>query len=370
MKCKKLMIVTNIPNQYRVPLFNTLQNQLDSIGIKLLVVFGAQSLHSRKSVVNLDDVEFNYQLLSRSSSSRKFIIYKGLSRLILKEKPDAIIVGGFSMPSIKVALLRQFKLFQFIVWTGSFETQRNIVPNFKKIIRKWLFNKAEYWLAYSHSTKKYLTKNGVKENRLVVVGNTVDTQFFSEKTDFLRKNEIQTNKKTLTYIGYLNQRKGVDKIIKLAKELSKLRNDFCLQIIGDGPERENLEQYTRKLNLQNYVRFEGFKQKEELPIYLAKSNAFLFQTTFDIWGLVLNEAMAAKVLCFASIYAGATKDLIKDGVNGYVVDFENAEETAIKINEALQNEIRTNKLAAEGAITIQSSFSLEKCANRMISILK
>ena len=370
MDTKKLMIVTNIPNQYRIPLFNALQKQLTEIGVDLLVVFGAQSLHSRRSIVNLDHLGFRYHLLSSSNSAGKLIFYTGLSRLILKEKPDALIVGGFSIPAIKATFLKLVIPFQFIIWTGSFESNRNSIPTIKKVLRKWLFKKADHWLAYSNSTKKYLLNYGVSEQKVKVIGNTVDTHFFSEETSKERDKVIQTDRKVLTYIGYLTPRKDVAKILETAKALLEMRSDFFLQIIGDGPEKSRLEQLVKTYGLSDNVSFEGFKQKEELPFYLAKTDAFLFQTSFDIWGLVLNEAMAASVLCFSSKFAGATQDLIKDGVNGYVVNFENANETARKIHAALEDEEMQNSMAQKGAETIKEEYTLENCAKKMISILQ
>lgn len=51
-----------------------------------------------------------------------------------------------------------------------------------------------------------------------------------------------------------------------------------------------------------------------------QSHCFLFQTDFDIWDLVLVEAMSAGLPCISSIHAGATHDLIKDGVTGFAMN--------------------------------------------------
>ncbi len=94
-----------------------------------------------------------------------------------------------------------------------------------------------------------------------------------------------------------------------------------LDIVGDGEDRIGLELFVRENGLSEFVKFYGYKQTKDLPSFLAKADCFLFQTDFDIWGLVLVEAMAAGVPCISSICAGATDDLIQDGQSGFAVDY-------------------------------------------------
>ena len=126
MENSKVILVTNIPNQYRVPLFNELNNQLIIQGKELLVVFAAKSYQARKSIVDLSECNFNYHILEPSIFSsieqkRGLFFYFGLIRLLLKEKPKTLIVGGFSISSLKVALLQLFTAFNFVIWSGTFE---------------------------------------------------------------------------------------------------------------------------------------------------------------------------------------------------------------------------------------------------------
>ncbi len=70
----------------------------------------------------------------------------------------------------------------------------------------------------------------------------------------------------------------------------------------------------------------------------------MFQTDFDVWGLVVNEAMAAGVSVLASTNAGATHDLIIDGVTGFAVDYNNQAAVLEKINLILDNSELTGRM--------------------------
>lgn len=370
MKPSKVILVTNIPNQYRLPLFNELNNQLSSKGKELLVIFGAKDYGARKSVVDLSECNFRYQILKPSifehfENSRGLFFYKGLMRLLIKEKPDKVVVGGFSIPSIKVVFLNFFYKFDVIIWSGAFQTESAI----KLLIRKVLIAKATQMIAYSSKAKQYFIKLGADQNKVVNAGNTVDVAFFNSINRSVDNENRKNNIYHLTYVGYLSPRKNVSLLLYALKELLLRRTDFVLDIIGDGESKANLVELAEKLNITKYVHFHGFKQKSELPIHLSESAIFLFQTNFDIWGLVLNEAMAAGIPCLASIHAGATVDLIQEGETGFKIDFSDPQNVAKKVDWMLNHPKEIQKVGENASEFIRLNYSLANCAEKMILAL-
>jgi glycosyltransferase involved in cell wall biosynthesis len=132
--------------------------------------------------------------------------------------------------------------------------------------------------------------------------------------------------------------------------------------VGDGADRVRLEEYVTENRLVDFVKFHGFKQKADIALFLAQSDCFLFQTDFDIWGLVLVEAMSAGLPCIASIHAGATHDLIKDGVTGFAMDFSKTEEVVDKINWILENPELSKEIGQNASCFIDENVNIEKAA--------
>ncbi len=106
---KKVLLIKNIPNPYRILLFNELNNQLKEQGIKLKVVFGALGYARRKWKVDMTECIFDYETLSSKkialgNSEKTMFTYSGLFHIINKEKTDVIIVTGFSVATTKLWL--------------------------------------------------------------------------------------------------------------------------------------------------------------------------------------------------------------------------------------------------------------------------
>jgi len=363
---KKIFLVTNIPTPYRIPLFNELHRQLEQLGIKLKIIFGARGYSRRKWKIDLSQRLFDYQILSSGKiiffdNEKTIFTYRGLLRAINRENPAVIITSGFSIATTILWLRSFFKKTNYIIWSGAIERKDKPDSLVRKIQRRLLVKKAAGFIAYGTMAKHHLISLGAPPEKIYIAINTVDTEFFLNKIAE-NKYRDQNRKKTLLYIGHFVKRKRVDLLLYMAKLLLKTRNDFVLRLVGDGPEKEKLKHLADELNISEYVSFEGFKQKKEIIEYLRVADCFLFPTSFDIWGLVLVEAMAAGVPCIASIYAGATHDLIRDGINGIAANFTQREKIVEKIDWLLDNPERAKIIGKNASNFIGEKVNLKRSA--------
>lgn len=374
--CKKrIMLVTNIPNPYRIPLFNQLNSKLQGMDLELKVVFGAKGYERRKWDIDLEDCQFDFEILKSrklklGAAERIMFSYKGLLRAINRYEPEIIIIIGYSLGTFKLFLRSFFKKTKYIIWSGSVSKEGRNDTFLRICYRKLLIARAVGFVAYGQKAKDYLISLGAPEDRIQIAINTVDTEFFRVETEKLRSRSVGNNSpRHLTYIGYLEPRKNVMRILEVVKLLNRQRNDFVLAIIGDGSDKKRLTDFADQNGLNNVVSFHGFKQKDELPEFLAKSSCFLFQTDFDIWGLVLNEAMAAGIPCISSINAGATNDLIIEGKTGFALDFAHRQDVLEKINLILDDPQLAETLGTNAQKHIEEHASIEKSASGFVKAI-
>ncbi|MGC9198081.1 MAG: glycosyltransferase family 4 protein [Acidobacteriaceae bacterium] len=159
----------------------------------------------------------------------------------------------------------------------------------------------------------------------------VDNRYFAsrahaslERQEELRSElKLSRGKPVILFASKLQERKHADHLLQAYARFRAERPSHpageqpCLVIVGDGAERARLEEMARQLQLED-VRFAGFRNQSELPAFFALASVFVLPSRHEPWGLIVNEAMAAGCPAIVSTDVGCHRDLIRDGVDGWV----------------------------------------------------
>ena len=272
MSIKKVVIVTNVPNPYRIPLFNEIHAQLLKKNITLKVIFGSENYSRRKSRLNLAECSFTYEFLDSGkydfgNTEKTYFTYKGLLNVLKKENPDCIVISGFSIGTTKLWWRSLFRKTHYIIWSGAVYAAGRNDSFLRRVQRRFIARGAKGFIAYGSKAKKYIESLGVSSEKILIGINTVDTGFFASETKALRQVLSPDPVAHLTYVGYLSTRKNVSRLLEIIQELSQERKDFVLDIIGDGDDKPNLEKFVQMNGMSEFVRFHGFRQKSESVSY-------------------------------------------------------------------------------------------------------
>ncbi len=174
-------------------------------------------------------------------------------------------------------------------------------------------------------------------------------------------------KKVVLFTGRLTPQKGVDYLIKAAKQI-----DGEVLILGDGPERENLQKLIDTLKITN-CRILGYMSPRShisYKAFYARADVYVAPSTWkEPLGLVVLEAMAAKTPVI-STRAGGVMSLIKDGYNGYLVHVRNSAEIADRVNTLLSNESLRNKMAERSYAMVVKRYTWGRIAEQFTTIYK
>jgi glycosyltransferase involved in cell wall biosynthesis len=367
MMSKKILLITNIPSPYRIPLFNRMHKDFAANGFNLKVIFLTRTYARRKWTVNESEFEFDYEYLK----DPYIAVGEGFTSLsatlpikLYHEKPALVVVGGFTIPTIWVNLYCRMMAVPYAVWSG--ETQLQSMTRFELLhlrtaLRRFLARQASGAIAYGTYAKSYLESLGIETGKIFIGINTVDTDFFRTATEAerLKKSEriraLNLPEHNILYVGNLTRDKGIHCLLKSYKLIESKIGSVALHIVGDGNYMKSLIALTDELDLKN-VKFWGFKQKSELPFFYAISDLFVFPSFYDVWGLVCIEAMSAGLPVLSSSQAGITQDLIRDGYNGYQIEPSNYEDFGNKMMIILQNSAFRQTLASNASETVQQRF--------------
>ena len=179
-------------------------------------------------------------------------------------------------------------------------------------------------ICISDYVKEYLSKMGIKENKLFRVYNGIDYDYFnSAKPPDYKSNYIGI-------VAMLVRQKGIDNLLKAFKIVISKYPDAKLEIVGNGPLMSELETLAHKLGISEFVNFSGRVSHKEVREKMSKWRAMVLPSRWEAFGLVIAEANAVGLPVIAS-NVGAIPELIEDGKNGMIFRAGDVSELAGKI---------------------------------------
>lgn len=354
----KVLFMTNIPAPYRVVFFNKLAKMCD-----LTVLFEKEKTAVRnKTWFQSNKFDFKYIMLSKRKIKTLFET--------LDEDYDLIIMGVYSTKIAAIArFYLKFKRKKYIISAdGGFVHDKYILTKF---IKTFFISSASYWLSSGKETTKYLKYYGANIQNIYeyhftsiceedIIMSPIE---YSKKMKLRKKLGLECDKLFLS-IGQINYRKGYDILIETIKKYNLKNAAFV--IAGDGKNLEEYKNFILENNIQN-VYFVGFKNKKEIEMLYKAADVFLFPTRYDIWGLVINEAMAYGLPIISSNGAISSNELLLQ-TNLYNPDDKKTLSNLIK----KYSDMDIRELHAEGAknIEIIKSYTIEKMVDDHITIFK
>lgn len=229
--------------------------------------------------------------------------------------------------------------------------------------------RAKKIVAVSGDTKSWLLETFGKEflhkTRIIPGGIYLESFPPERKIKIINKKYKLKDKKVVLFTGKLTPQKGVSYLVKAAKDI---KGD--VYIIGDGPEKKNLEDLVYKMNLNNVhlLGYMGDEKREELDEFYYRADVFVVPSVWDEpLGLVILEAMVTKTPIIATRKGGIPL-AVKDGVNGFLIRPENSRQIVESCNKLLGNDELRKKMGEAARETVKKKFTWKKTAQKYIRI--
>ncbi len=309
----RIALLTEIPAPYRLPLFNELAAAPD---VELNVLFLAAADPKRPYTLHASEMRFPHRILRGASivrGGRWLVLNRGVKRQLQTFRPDVVIVGGWNQPAFWLArrYARRHNV-PLVVWVESTARDQRSGSGPLERAKRSMISSCAAFVVPGRASREYLSTLGVASAQITVAPNAVDLSVFRDAVGAIRadraavRSERGLTRTTVLYVGRLDPEKGVDVLI------DAMRNaDADLVVVGDGSQSAALRQ-TAPAN----VRFTGWLDRDQLVPWFAAADVFALPSRSEQWGMVLNEAAAAGLPLVASAAAGASWELIDDGVSG------------------------------------------------------
>jgi len=165
------------------------------------------------------------------------------------------------------------------------------------------------------------------------------------------------------YLGRLAPEKNLPLLLRSFHGVASTYDHVRLLIVGDGPDRENLEAQVKLMNINSKVHFAGMVDYQYVPNYLASSDVFVTPSSSETFGLSTIEAMATG-LPVIGIDAPGTTDIVEDGITGIISPDDVAVLTAKLILLATEHELR--KRMGQQALVSSKRYDIQTTTGTLI----
>lgn len=237
-----------------------------------------------------------------------------------------------------------------------------------KKIQKKVAERADKIIVPSRYLKKIVGQWGINKNKISVVFNAVDEA--GELPDSIGnlRDEVGFVGPTIITAGRLVSWKGFETLITAVEELRDEFKYIKLLIIGGGPEKQRLEEIIVKKQLFKNVQLTGLMDKQNLFKHVAAADLFVLNSGYEGFSHQLLEVLTIGTPAVTT-REGGNPELINDGENGLLVDYDDREELKVAIRKVFNDKMLARNLSKCGKETVKQ-YSVKKMIADTVMELK
>lgn len=353
---------------------SNLASQLKKKGHKVGIITTRNPFYLKpKEIINGIEVKrlpflffgFQYYMTGRSRLKRMFLCLYSFFKLayfIIRFRPQIVNLHYVSTQAVYVTLLSYFFHFKYVVTIHGLGLQElPDAPRYVRWIYRWVLKRADFIISVSLALLDDAERRvGNIENKSIVIHNGIDPDEFSPSVKFEHRRPY------ILAIGNFHIYKGFDLLVMAFSHISD-KYDVDLIIAGDGPQRNNLEELSQLLEIEERVHFFGIAEKEEIISLLNGCEFLVLPSRIEPFGIVSLEAMAAGKAVIAYNVDGVP-EIIKDGVNGLLVKPKSDKELAKAMAKLLEDKPLRDKLAENGRRIVEAEFNADKQSDAFLKV--
>lgn len=340
---KYMLLITGMVMGGAERVMATIANELVERGNEVILV----TMREPKSAYRLDKrVKFigaNGILEAQSGIKRRLQLLvsgvKGVRFYIkqLKDNNPDIVISFLTNTNLMAVAVNKLYLKDIPVIISE-RADPKFRGKFMRRICEWIYPKSSCIVCQSNTVGKYFKEVNEKAT-IEVIPNPINEECISYKVPTKRR-------KIIVAVGRLSEQKNFQLLINSFNLIKDEFKDYSVEIFGQGPEKENLLCLIRELDLEDNVRLMGIKDNVMKSVYDA--SLYVMPSNFEGFPNALIEAMASglPVIC-TDFPTGTAREVIEDGINGYIVPVGGEKEMAGAMKSILLNSSLQEKMSIE-----------------------
>lgn len=289
-------------------------------------------------------------------------------KLVMENRYD-LTHSFFTIPCGFISLLLrwQYKIPYIVSLRGSdvpgYSDRFPIIYKFVKPLVRLIWKKSYAVISNSQGLKELALKTNSKQ-KIGIIYNGVDVDNFKPDHNLRPTDKIIIT----TGASRITARKGIKYIIAAIKDTVKEHPQVLLKIMGDGNEKNDLEKLVQSLNLERHIQFLGRIPREKTHSYYQEASIFVMASLNEGMSNAMLEALSSG-LPIISTDTGGAKELVHEGINGFLVRMKNNEDLAEKINRLIANNGLRESMSQESR-KIAEKMSWKNVAEKYLEFYK
>ncbi len=249
--------------------------------------------------------------------------------------PDIIQVNILTRAAVPAFFFKMFYNIPYIIvehWSRYLPNVNTYKGLLRKIFTKIVVAKANALLVVSENLRKAMKLHHLENKNTFIINNVVDTDIFRPLPAVKENGAYQ-----LIHIScFEDKSKNISGLLRAIKELTYIRNDFILHLVGEGQDKKKLESLAKELEINDkYVFFDGIMRDVDVANALGKSHLLLLFSNYENIPVVINEALSCGKPVVATRVGGISEMLSPDC--GVLVEAGNEKNFAKAIDNVLNN---------------------------------
>ena len=326
----RIAVVTNTIPPYRTPVFARLA-AAPGVSLRLFLSLGPKACDplalATLPIVHVGGLNLDWKTRHQPVAADQvetIHLPVELPVRLLGFRPHMIISGEFGPRSLAALVVARLLCVPLVLWSEEIADTAKAINWLQRSLRRILLPRAAAFLVWGQPALQYLRSQGIAEDRLFACAQAVDNEHWRRLAGAVdrgtERSRAGISGRVFLAVGRFVERKGFANLLSAWSRLPiGQRRTNTLVLVGDGPERARLQSLAAGIDDAD-IRFLGRREGSELAACYALADVFVFPSLVDVWGLVVNEAMASGLPVLGSCYAGASQQLLHGNDAGEVFD--------------------------------------------------
>lgn len=376
-------MLTNTPTPYRIPFLNVLSDVLQERGAGLRVLFCAMREPHRRWNLQLDEQRYPWKILPGwhpSVSSWHPHFNPTIVTQLREIRPAWILMGGaWNLPTTLLASQRYIAGDAYRIFWSEGHSRAVLHPRgLIAAARRCALRTYDAFAVPNGASARFIRAEAGDSRPVMFLPNTIDDDFFKTPSRADRQAAradlgIPWSKSVMVSICQLEDRKGVLELVAGFERLPReMRKDAMLVLIGTGSLRAALDAKASELNCGE-VHLAGHLDMVDIRRWLRAADVFVLNSKRDPNPISVIEAAFSGLPLIVSCQAGNVEDLLRDELNGFLLEHHSADHVALALQRFLASDGETRRqMGARSAETAHQGFQrrwvAENFANALMTL--